>query len=73
MYLGRRFRPRGNDNRIFNSGGAAYVLNQAAVSLLAQHLDDKECEAHRVCSWEDVQVFHHGPVRSNEAHNVRHN
>lgn len=56
MYLGRRFKANGNANRVFNSGGAAYVLNQASVGLLASHLDDDACEAHRKCSWEDVQV-----------------
>lgn len=56
MYLGRRFRQNGNNERIFNSGGAAYVLNQAAVEVLADHLDDEACEAHRKCFWEDVQV-----------------
>lgn len=56
MYLGRRFRPNGDDDRIFNSGGAAYVLNQASLSMLASHLDDADCEPHRKCSWEDVQV-----------------
>lgn len=56
MYLGRRFRPKGDDSRIFNSGGAAYVLNQASLGLLASHLDDPACEAHRKCFWEDVQV-----------------
>ncbi|CAM9302545.1 unnamed protein product [Pylaiella littoralis] len=56
MYLGRRFRPGGNDNRIFNSGGAAYVLNQASVKLLASHLDDESCHAHQKCSWEDVNI-----------------
>eukprot|EP00903_Cladosiphon_okamuranus_P008045 g7759.t1 len=56
MYLGRRFRPKGNDERIFNSGGAAYVLNQASLGLLAAHLDDPACYAHQKCSWEDVNV-----------------
>lgn len=56
MYLGRRFRPKGNDDRIFNSGGAAYVLNQASLGLLAAHLDDPACHAHQRCSWEDVNV-----------------
>lgn len=56
MYLGRRFRPGGDDRNIFNSGGAAYVLNQESVKLLASHLDDPSCQAHMKCSWEDVQV-----------------
>lgn len=56
MYLGRRFRPKGNDERIFNSGGAAYVLNQASLGLLASHLDDPACHAHQKCFWEDVNV-----------------
>ena len=56
MYLGRRFKANGNADRVFNSGGAAYALNQASLGLLASHLDDEACEAHRKCSWEDVQV-----------------
>lgn len=56
MYLGRRFKANGNPDRVFNSGGAAYALNQASLGLLASHLDDEKCEAHRKCSWEDVQV-----------------
>ncbi|CAN0414779.1 unnamed protein product, partial [Laminaria digitata] len=56
MYLGRRFKANGNADRVFNSGGAAYALNQASLALLADHLDDQSCEAHRKCSWEDVQV-----------------
>lgn len=56
LYLGRRFRPKGDDAKIFNSGGAGYVMNRAAVALLAPRLDLEECEAHRKCFWEDVQA-----------------
>lgn len=64
MYLGRRFRPQGDDSKIFNSGGAAYVLNQAAVTILTDHIDDEACEPHRKCSWEDVQVIGSSARRS---------
>ncbi|CAN0045847.1 unnamed protein product [Ectocarpus sp. 4 AP-2014] len=71
MYLGRRFRPKGNNDRIFNSGGAAYLLNQKSVRLLASHLDDPSCNPHQKCSWEDVNVAaclrQHGVV----AHDTR--
>lgn len=56
MYLGRRFRPSGEDFRTYNSGGASYVLNQAAVGRLASHLDDNACQPHTAKSWEDVMV-----------------
>ena len=56
MYLGRRLKYFGADHRIYNSGGASYVLNQASVGLLASHLDDEACQPHTEKSWEDVMV-----------------
>ncbi|CAM9609127.1 unnamed protein product [Ectocarpus fasciculatus] len=44
MYLGRRLRPFNDDELIFNSGGAGYVLNQASVGLLASYLDEDACQ-----------------------------
>lgn len=55
-YLGRRLRGFGDDNRIYNNGGASYVLNQASVGLLADHLDDDDCQPHTKKPWEDVLV-----------------
>lgn len=56
MYLGRRLRGFGDDNRIYNNGGASYVLNQASVGLLADRLDDDDCQPHTKKPWEDVLV-----------------
>lgn len=60
MYLGRRFRLFGDNRRIYNSGGASYVLNQASVGLLARHLDDNACQPHTEKSWEDILVRYSG-------------
>lgn len=56
MYLGRRLRMFDENHRIFNSGGAAYVLNQASVRVLAAHLDDDACHPHAETPSEDVMV-----------------
>lgn len=56
MYLGRRLRPFGEEDWIFNSGGAAYVLNQASVGLLGSSLEDKVCQPIRKTAREDVMV-----------------
>ncbi|CAM9666863.1 unnamed protein product [Ectocarpus sp. 12 AP-2014] len=56
VYLGRRLRGFGDDNRIYNNGGASYVLNQASVGLLADHLDDDDCQPHTKKPWEDVLI-----------------
>lgn len=56
MYLGRRLKHFGSSRRIYNVGGAAYVLNQASVELLAGHLDDDACQAHTEKPWEDLLV-----------------
>ncbi|CAM9225967.1 unnamed protein product, partial [Pylaiella littoralis] len=56
MYLGRRFRMFDENHRVFNSGGAAYALNQASLGVLAAHLDDDACHPHAETPWEDVMV-----------------
>lgn len=56
MYLGRRFRMFDENHRVFNSGGAAYALNQASLGVLAAHLDDDACHHHAETPWEDVMV-----------------
>lgn len=56
MYLGRRLRVHGENNRMYNHGGPSYVLNQAAVGLLASHLDDEACQPHATKCWEDMLV-----------------
>lgn len=56
MYLGRRMQDFGESGRIYNNGGASYLLNQASVALLGAHLDDGDCRPHTEKSWEDVLV-----------------
>lgn len=57
MYLGRRILGMtGEKHRIYNHGGASYVLNQASVELLANHLDDDACQPHTKRCWEDMLV-----------------
>ena len=41
IFLGRRFQIPGG--QLFNSGGAGYGLNRAALELLVAHLDDAKC------------------------------
>lgn len=41
---------------MYNNGRASYVLNQASVGLLASHLDDDDCQPHRITPWEDLLV-----------------
>lgn len=56
MYLGRRMQAFGESSRMYNSGGASYLLNQASVGLLGGHLDDGACRPHTEKPWEDVLV-----------------
>eukprot|EP00939_MAST-03C_sp_MAST-3C-sp1_P004281 g4281.t1 len=57
FYLGRRFALDGDRTRMFNSGGAGYVLNRAALKILAENvLDNPVCELNAHTSAEDVQV-----------------
>ena len=57
LFLGRRFAQGGNAERMFNSGGAGYLLNRAALRLLAENaLDNPACQPHLKGFWEDVQV-----------------
>lgn len=58
MYLGRRMHSLHESDRIHNSGGASYLLNQASVGLLAGHLNDGACRPHTEKPWEDVLVKH---------------
>ncbi|GMH84599.1 hypothetical protein TrST_g801 [Triparma strigata] len=58
IFLGRRFKQDGDMSMVFNSGGAGYVLNRAAVKLLNQQLttEGKGCQPHLKGFWEDVMV-----------------
>ena len=49
--------------QIFNSGGAGYILNRAALDMLAENIvDNPKCEPHRKGFWEDVQVAVSAPT-----------
>ena len=65
LYLGRRMKVGGNANHLFNTGGAGYVFNQAALALLYDSLDEPFCAPHRHGFYEDVLVadcFKNGPA-----------
>ena len=56
MFLGRRFQiPNG---QLFNSGGAGYTLNRAALNLLIANLENEKCRPHQRVFAEDVNVAH---------------
>lgn len=60
IFLGRPFRPPGGVIP-FNSGGAGFVLNTAAVDVLVKELlgkgkSRKECRPNQAGFWEDVNV-----------------
>ena len=57
IFLGRKFMPPGES--VFNSGGAGYILNSAALSILANGLEnDIQCRPNQVGFWEDVNTAH---------------
>ena len=57
IFLGRKFMPQGES--VFNSGGAGYILNSAALSILANGLvNDIQCRPNQVGFWEDVNTAH---------------
>ena len=56
LFLGRRFKQNGNWDRLFNSGGAGYVLNRPALKLLYDSFDRPFCQPHLRGFWEDVMV-----------------
>lgn len=55
IFLGRAFRPPGDDI-VFNSGGAGFVLNTAALEILGKGLQGTDCRPNQVGFWEDVNV-----------------
>ena len=55
MFIGRRFFPPGQKD--FNSGGAGYLLDKAALRHLAANIDSNpKCFPHQHGFWEDVNV-----------------
>jgi glycoprotein-N-acetylgalactosamine 3-beta-galactosyltransferase len=58
VYLGRRFTTTdGAENVTFNSGGAGYILDQRAVEILAENLDEPHCKPTDIdLPFEDVNV-----------------
>ena len=59
LFLGRRFYPTGQvDEKVFNSGGAGYILDRKALHILGESLDDPKCFPHQKGFWEDVNVAH---------------
>lgn len=56
LFLGRRFKQNGNWDRLFNSGGAGYVLNRSALKLLYDNFDRPFCRPHLRGFYEDVMV-----------------
>ncbi|KAJ8600665.1 hypothetical protein CTAYLR_007429 [Chrysophaeum taylorii] len=56
LFLGRRFKQNNNWDRLFNSGGAGYVLNRPALKLLYDSFDHPDCQPHLKGFWEDVMV-----------------
>lgn len=54
LFLGRRFFPP--KQKVFNSGGAGYLLDRKALSILAANLDSPKCWPHQRGFWEDVNV-----------------
>ena len=56
LFLVRRFQIP--NAQLFNSGGAGYVLNRAALELLVKNLDATKCRPHQKVFAEDVNVAH---------------
>jgi glycoprotein-N-acetylgalactosamine 3-beta-galactosyltransferase len=54
LFLGRRFAEQGNMERIFNSGGAGYTINRAALKLLVRIFP--HCYPNYMTFAEDVMV-----------------
>mmetsp|Transcript_48252 Transcript_48252/g.61900 ORF Transcript_48252/g.61900 Transcript_48252/m.61900 type:complete len:506 (+) Transcript_48252:109-1626(+) len=55
LFLGRRFQIP-NGGQLFNSGGAGYILNKAALKILNDNLDNPLCKPHQKVFAEDVNV-----------------
>lgn len=55
LFLGRRFKEGGNEDRIFNSGGSGYTINKAALKALVVDGFPK-CMPHLKTFAEDVMV-----------------
>lgn len=54
LFLGRRFFPP--KQKVFNSGGAGYILDRKALILLGQNIDTPKCFPHQHGFWEDVNI-----------------
>jgi len=55
LFLGRRFKEQGNEERIFNSGGSGYTMNRAALKALVVDAFPT-CMPHLTTFAEDVMV-----------------
>ena len=56
LYLGRRFLEPNVGGALFNSGGAGYALNRAALKLLMKSFPEEYCGPKLRASWEDVMI-----------------
>ena len=54
LYLGCRFKQRGNRHKLFNTGGSGYTLNKAALKALV--MEFPSCYPHTRTAKEDVHV-----------------
>jgi len=54
QFIGRRFFPP--QQEVFNSGGAGYLLDRAALQILKDNIDTPKCFPHQRGFWEDVNI-----------------
>eukprot|EP01035_Chromulina_nebulosa_P017657 gene17657-23244_t len=54
MFLGRRFFPP--KQKVFNSGGAGYIIDRVSLEVLENNIDTPKCFPHQRGFWEDVNI-----------------